>query len=176
MSGRRCVSSADTPPLRSAAPTAATAPRPFRGSVSRRAEQSRAERLWTARAPARLPCWPPSALAWLAGPLGLPGCTVGLPWWRRGGESPGSRRCAGDAGSIPGSETSPGGGNGRPRQRSCLGRSLPSHSLASGVHVSPHGRGPTREWPGPAGPVLSASVCRPRVSGSRMLPPARQPS
>ena len=40
--------------------------------------------LWTARPPARLPFRFPSALA---GPLGLPGCTVGLPWWLHGGES-----------------------------------------------------------------------------------------
>ena len=49
--------------------------------------QSRAEMLWTAHPPARLPFRFLSALAWLAGPLGLPGCTVGLPWWIRGGES-----------------------------------------------------------------------------------------
>ena len=41
----------------------------------------------------------------------------GLPWWLRGKES----ACnAGDAGSIPRSERSPGAGNGNPLQYSCL--------------------------------------------------------
>ena len=41
----------------------------------------------------------------------------GLPWWCCGKES----TCnAGDAGSIPGSGRSPGGGHGNPLQYSCL--------------------------------------------------------
>ena len=40
-----------------------------------------------------------------------------LPWWHSGKES----ACnAGDTGSIPGSEISPGEGNGNPLQYSCL--------------------------------------------------------
>ena len=46
---------------------------------------------------------------------------MGLLWWLRGKES----ACnAGDAGSIPGSGRSPGGGNGNPLQYSCLENSM----------------------------------------------------
>ena len=43
----------------------------------------------------------------------------GLPWWLSHKESPCN---AGVGGSIPGSETSPGEGNGKPLQYSCLGK------------------------------------------------------
>ena len=95
------------------------------------------------------------------------------PWWRIRLQS---RRCTGDAGSFPGSGTSPGGGTGNALQYSCLGRTVsPDSHLAFDVGVSPHSRGLTREGPGPAGPQVSASLCHPRV-GSRILPPVRQPS
>ena len=42
----------------------------------------------------------------------------GLPWWPSGKES---TYKAGDSGSIPGLERSPGEGNGKPLQYSCLG-------------------------------------------------------
>ena len=40
--------------------------------------------------------------------------------WLKGNESTCSARGTGDAGSIPGSERSPGEGNGNPLQYSCL--------------------------------------------------------
>ena len=43
---------------------------------------------------------------------------TGLPMWLSGKESPANAR---HAGSIPGSERSPGEGNGNPSQYSCLG-------------------------------------------------------
>ena len=46
---------------------------------------------------------------------------IGLPWWLSSEESAYS---AGDAGSIPGLERSPGGGNDNPLQNSCLGNPM----------------------------------------------------
>ena len=58
----------------------------------------------------------------------------GLPWWLSGKESAGK---AGDAGSIPGSGRSPGGGHGNPLQYSCLENPHGQRSLAG---CSPRGR------------------------------------
>ena len=44
---------------------------------------------------------------------------MGLHWWLSGKESTCNGRDAGDAGSIPGLERSPAGGNGNPLQYSC---------------------------------------------------------
>ena len=46
--------------------------------------------------------------------------SLGLPRWHRGKESTCTVGDAGDAGSIPGSGRSPGGGHGNPLQYSCL--------------------------------------------------------
>ena len=45
----------------------------------------------------------------------------GLPWWLSGKESAFK---AGDTGSVPQSERSPGEGNGKPLQYSCLGNPM----------------------------------------------------
>ena len=42
---------------------------------------------------------------------------------------------AGDTGSIPGSERSPGGGNGNPLQHSCLGNPMDRGTMDSGLIV-----------------------------------------
>ena len=56
---------------------------------------------------------------------------VGLPRWLSGKES----ACqAGDAGSIPGSERSPGEGNGNPLQYSCLGNPMDRGDRLATVH------------------------------------------
>jgi len=56
-----------------------------------------------------------------------------LPWWRSGKES----TCkAEDAGPIPGSERSPGEGNGNPLQYSCLEMSVDRGVLQAMVHVA----------------------------------------
>ena len=47
---------------------------------------------------------------------------------------------AGDAGSIPGSGRSPGGGNGNPLQYSCLGNPMDRGALQARVH------GVAKEW------------------------------
>ena len=47
---------------------------------------------------------------------------------------PANAEDAGDASSIPGSERSPGGGNGNPLQYSCLGESHGQRSWQSTVH------------------------------------------
>ena len=44
----------------------------------------------------------------------------GLPWWLSSEESTCDAEDTGDAGSIPGSRRSPGGGHGKPVQYSCL--------------------------------------------------------
>ena len=55
----------------------------------------------------------------------------GLPWWLNGKVS----TCnAGDLGSIPGSERSPGEGSGNPLQYSCLGESHGQKGLRATVH------------------------------------------
>ena len=43
---------------------------------------------------------------------------------RRGKETPADTGPTGDVGSIPGSRSSPGGGNGNPLQYSCLEKSM----------------------------------------------------
>ena len=48
----------------------------------------------------------------------------GLPWWLSGKESACQCRDTRDVGSIPGSGTSPGGGNGNPFQYFCLENSM----------------------------------------------------
>ena len=48
---------------------------------------------------------------------------------------------AGDAGSIPGSERSPGIGSGNPLQYSCLGNSMGRGAWQATVH------GVTKSWP-----------------------------
>ena len=56
---------------------------------------------------------------------------IGLPRWLSGKES----ACqAGDAGSIPGSERSPGEGNGNPLQYSCLGNPMDRGDRLATVH------------------------------------------
>ena len=55
-------------------------------------------------------------------PMIIPGYREkkGLPWWLRGKESACDAEDAGDLGSIPKLERSPGGGHGNPLQYSCL--------------------------------------------------------
>ena len=56
---------------------------------------------------------------------------LGLPRWLSGKES----ACnAGDMGSIPGLEISPGGGHGSPLPYSCLGNPMVRGALQSTVH------------------------------------------
>ena len=57
--------------------------------------------------------------------------TVGLPWWLRDKESTCS---AGDQGSIPGSERSPGGGNDNPLQYSYLGNPTDRGAWRATIH------------------------------------------
>ena len=55
----------------------------------------------------------------------------GLPWWLSGKES----TCnAGDAGLIPGSGISPGGGHGNPLQFSCLENPMDRGAWRATVH------------------------------------------
>ena len=61
---------------------------------------------------------------------------MGLPWWLSGKESACNARASGDAGSIPGSGRSPGGGHGHPLQYSCLEN---PHGQRSLVGYSPRG-------------------------------------
>ena len=49
-----------------------------------------------------------------------PSGDVHVPWWLSGKESACNAEDAGDAGSIPGSGRSSGGGHGNPLQYSCL--------------------------------------------------------
>ena len=63
----------------------------------------------------------------------------GLPRRLRGKESPANAGEAGDAGSIPGLERSPGGGNGNPLQYSCLENPMDRgacHATVNGVAKS----------------------------------------
>ena len=63
---------------------------------------------------------------------------MGLPWWLSSKES----ACnTGDAGEIPGSRRSPGGGNGNPLQHFLPGK---FHGQRSLVGYSPWGRKETR--------------------------------
>ena len=70
-------------------------------------------------------------------PTGSPTCHQvselerGLPRWLSGKESPAN---AGDAGSSPGSERSPGEGNGNPFQYSCLGNPVDRGAWQATVH------------------------------------------
>ena len=70
-------------------------------------------------------------------PTGSPTCHQvsklegGLPRWLSGKESPAN---AGDAGSSPGSERSPGEGNGNPFQYSCLGNPVDRGAWQAIVH------------------------------------------
>ena len=56
---------------------------------------------------------------------------IRLPRWLSSKESAAS---AGDAGSVPGSRRSPGGGNGNPLQYSCMGNSMDSGAWLATVH------------------------------------------
>ena len=56
---------------------------------------------------------------------------MSVPWWLRGKES----TCnAGDASLIPGSERSPGEGNGNPLQYTCLGNPMDRGVWQATVH------------------------------------------
>ena len=57
-----------------------------------------------------------------------------LPLWLRGEESVCSAGEAGDAGSIPGSGRSPGGGHGNPVQYSCLENPMERGAWLAIVH------------------------------------------
>ena len=58
----------------------------------------------------------------------------GLPWWLRGKKSACNAGNAGDAGSIPGSGRSPGGGNGNPLQYSCMQNPMDREAWQATVH------------------------------------------
>ena len=58
----------------------------------------------------------------------------GLPWWLSSQESACNAGDAGDAGSIPGSGRSPGGGHGNPLQYSCLENPMGRGSWRAAVH------------------------------------------
>ena len=60
--------------------------------------------------------------------------SAGLSWWLRCKESPACN--AGDMGSIPGSERSPGEGKGYPFQYSCLENSMDRGAWRATVHGS----------------------------------------
>ena len=67
--------------------------------------------------------------------LVLPRWRTRLPWWPSGKESTSD---AGDAGSVPGSRTSPGEGNGNhPLQCFCLGNPRDREALWATVHEVP---------------------------------------
>ena len=59
---------------------------------------------------------------------------AGLPWWFSSKEYACQCLKAGDSGSIPGSERSPGEGNGKPLQYSCLGNSMDTGAWQATVH------------------------------------------
>ena len=62
--------------------------------------------------------------------MGLMYCLLaGLPWWLSSKESACNAGVTGDIGSIPGSGSSPGGGNGNPLQYSCLENPYGQRSL-----------------------------------------------
>ena len=58
----------------------------------------------------------------------------GLSWWLSGKESACNAGDKGDAGSIPGSGWSPGGGHGNPLQYSCLGNLMDRGAWKAMVH------------------------------------------
>ena len=58
----------------------------------------------------------------------------GLPWWLSGKESACNARDTRDVGSIPGSGRSPGGGNGRLLQYSCLENPMDRGACQTIVH------------------------------------------
>ena len=58
----------------------------------------------------------------------------GLPWWLSGEESAYNTGAVGDAGSIPGSGRSPGGGHGNPLQYSCLENPMDRGTWRATVH------------------------------------------
>ena len=58
----------------------------------------------------------------------------GLPWWVSGKESTCNAEVHGDAGSISGSGTSPGGGHGNPLQYSCLENPMDRGACWATVH------------------------------------------
>ena len=58
---------------------------------------------------------------------------IGLPWWLSGKESTWNK---GDAGSVPGSGRSPGGGHGNPLQCSCLENPMDRGAWCTTVHGS----------------------------------------
>ena len=58
-------------------------------------------------------------------------CTLGLPWWLSGKNLPAN---AGDMGLIPGSGRSPGKGNGKLLQCSCLGHLMDRGACWAAVH------------------------------------------
>jgi len=59
---------------------------------------------------------------------------MGLPWCLSGEKSACSAEDAGSSGLIPGSERSPGGGNGNPLQYSCLENPLNRGAWQVTVH------------------------------------------
>ena len=66
--------------------------------------------------------------------------TMGFPHGSVGKESACNVGDTGDMGSIPGSERSPGGGNGNPLQYSCLGNPMDGEAWWAIVH------GVTKSW------------------------------
>ena len=74
---------------------------------------------------------------------------AGLPWWLSSKEYACQCLKAGDSGSIPGSERSPGEGNGNPLQYSCLENSMERGAWWATVHeVSQKSQTQLREWRG----------------------------
>ena len=59
---------------------------------------------------------------------------MGLHGWLSGKESDASAGDTGDAGSIPGSGRSPGGGNGNPLQYSCMQNPMDREAWQATVH------------------------------------------
>ena len=62
------------------------------------------------------------------------GQKVGLPWWLSSKEFTGNAGAARDAGLIPGSGRSPGGGHGNPLQCSCLENPMDRGAWQTTVH------------------------------------------
>ena len=60
---------------------------------------------------------------------------MGLPWWLSSNKSACSAGATGDTGSIPGSERSPGGRHGNPRQYSCLENPMHGRAWEATVHA-----------------------------------------
>ena len=68
----------------------------------------------------------------------------GLPWWLSGEESAYNAGAVEDAGLIPGSGRSPGGGHGNPLQYSCLENPMDRGTWWATVHGG-HKKSDTRE-------------------------------